>query len=862
MSPMPHDDIVLASALKYAARGWRVLPVQPNGKAPLGTLVPNGLHNATSNAATIREWWGKAPDSNVGITTGAASGLVVLDVDPRHGGDIALAELEQQYGSLPTTVRSHTGGGGAHVLFAYPIAQGVLRNAVKIGGNDGLDLRADGGYIVAPPSTHASGEKYRWAPRCGPDEIGLAPMPTWLLDLVQRRTPAVDLTQIRDAIVEGTRNSILTSLAGGMRRHGLSTDAITAALLVENARRGVPPLPEAEVKQIAASIGRYDAQPAGSPGPGRRTRAGDLVALVDAELFHTPDGEAFATFTVRDHHETWPLRSKGFRRWLSRRFYEKARTVPGAQALQDAIAVLEGRAVYDGAKQVVFLRVAEYEGTVYLDLANEQWSVARITPQGWDVVPDAPIKFRRSRGMGALPSPARDGRLDALRPFVNVATDTDWRLVAGWLVGALNPSGPYPVLVLHGEQGSAKSTIARVLRSLVDPNTSSLRTEPRDARDLMIAANNSWVLALDNLSSLAPWLSDALCRVSSGGGFATRELHTDSDEVLFDVQRPLILNGIAEVASRSDLLDRVLTLELPPISDATRRTEAEFWRTFYEARPQLLGALCDAVAASLRNRAMVRLEALPRMADFAVWVTAAESALGWPPGTFLEGYIGNRAEAHNVALDAAPVALEVRALLAERTSWTGTASDLLGLLGDRADAAVVRQRTWPHTPRALGIALRRLAPNLRAIGIVIEPSREAGGGRRRLITLRTEARATVPIVPSVPGPFSQSDLSAERRARATGADGWDDESRHCSDGTQNVDGARPHSLETSAPWPKSIRALGPLQVGAFSPCACCGVGTWVRYGNRALCPRCAKEAASAASEPGSSDGFRDPQRHD
>jgi hypothetical protein len=877
MNSATTDVAALASALTYAARGWLVLPVQPNGKAPLGALASRGLHDATTDAVTIRRWWTEAQDANVGIGTGAASGLVVLDVDPRHGGDRALAELEQKYGSLPATIRARTGGGGAHAFFSYPIAPGGVRNAVGIGGHAGLDLRGDGGYIVAPPSRHASGGQYRWEPGCGPDEIRLAQMPTWLLALVQRRPSAASSLHAEDAIADGTRSSTLTSLAGTMRRRGMTTDAITAALLTENARRCVPPLPEEEVKRIAASVGRYDAPAASSPAMARRTRAGDLVALVDAELFHTTDGEPFATFTVGHHRETWPLKSKGFRRWLSRRFYEHTGAVPGDQALQAAIAVLEGRAVWDGAQHTVFVRVARHEDAVYIDLANDAWNVVRITPGGWEIVSDPPIKFRRSRGTGALPLAASGGRLDALRPFINVATETDWKLVVSWLVGAFNPIGPYPLLALHGEQGSAKSTTARVLRSLIDPNTSPLRTEPRDVRDLMIAANNSWVLALDNLSSIAPWLSDALCRVSSGGGYATRELHTDTDEVLFDVQRPIILTGIADVASRSDLLDRVIILELPAIPDARRQTESEFWRIFDEARPLLLGALCDAVAAALRNRTAVTLGALPRMADFAVWVTAAEPTLGWSRGRFLVAYIGNRAEAHDVALDASPVAGEVRALLAEYGNWMGTAGDLLRTLSDRADAALLRQRTWPSTPRALAGALRRLASNLRAIGIAIEFSREPGGSRRRLVTLRAQAAATVstvPIVSSVSASCGEADVSTDLDRRPVSRDGRDDESRLCLEGDRTSEDGEQHSngaLEPSVDgreaeifWPERIAGLGQRRVDAYSPCAQCGTGTWARYGDRALCRRCARQTASLTpANVGDGEGPRDPQgRHD
>jgi hypothetical protein len=307
------------------------------------------------------------------------------------------------------------------------------------------------------------------------------------------------------------------------------------------------------------------------------SQATDLVALAAAaELFHDPPGEAYATIEVADHHETWLVKSKGFRRWLARRYHQVHERTPGSQAVQDALGVLEGKALFEGIEAPVYVRLAEDEGTIYLDLANDRWEVVKITRDGWDVVSVSPVKFRRTRGMLPLPYPVRGGSLDALQAFVNVGIDAeeDWILLISWLIAAFRPRGPYPVLVLHGEQGSAKSTTVRVLRSLLDPNVAALRADPRDAHDLVIAANNGWVIGLDNLSHLPPWLSDAVCRLATGGGFSTRELYTDNDEVLFDAQRPVILNGIEELATRGDLLDRSLVLHLPTIKDIERKAEA------------------------------------------------------------------------------------------------------------------------------------------------------------------------------------------------------------------------------------------------------------------------------------------------
>ena len=234
-------------------------------------------------------------------------------------------------------------------------------------------------------------------------------------------------------------------------------------------------------------------------------------------------------------------------------------------------------------------------------------------------------------------------------------------------MACLRPTGPYPVLALHGEQGSAKSTTSRALRALIDPNAAPIRSEPREVRDLMITASNSWMVVYDNLSRLPMWLSDAICRMATGGGFATRELYSDSEESIFNAQRPVVLNGIEELAIRSDLLDRSIMLYLPTIPTKHRRTEAEYWQAFDAAQPQLLGALLSAVSSAIRDQKAVTAPELPRMADFALWAMAAESAFDLPGGlTFLDAYTGNRESANTLALESVPIVRPLAELLSSR----------------------------------------------------------------------------------------------------------------------------------------------------------------------------------------------------
>jgi hypothetical protein len=344
------------------------------------------------------------------------------------------------------------------------------------------------------------------------------------------------------------------------------------------------------------------------------------------EVFHTPggyDSEGYTTLEVNGHRESWPISSKGFRRWLSKRFYDEHSKAPGSQALQDALNVIAGKAVHEGPEHEIAVRLAEQGGNIWLDLADPDWRAVRVGPGGWEVVSDCPVRFVRKRGMLALPEPARGGRIEELRPLVNLPDDDSWVLFVAWLVAALRPGRPFPILAVNGEQGSAKSTLCRMARALLDPNVSPLRRPPRDDRDLMIAASNGWVVGYDNLSGIRPELSDTLCCLATGGGFGTRELYTDDDEKLFAAMRPVLVNGIEDLATRADLLDRALTLTLPAIPDEKRRDEGGLWRQYEEVRPRVLGALLDAVSAALRDLPDTRLTSKPRMADFALWVTAA-----------------------------------------------------------------------------------------------------------------------------------------------------------------------------------------------------------------------------------------------
>ena len=510
------------------------------------------------------------------------------------------------------------------------------------------------------------------------------------------------------------------------------------------------------------------ARPTSSSGGGSRVRAtaNRLIRLADdVELFQTPEGSAMGTFPVGAHLETWELSSRKFRGWLANRFHTAEKSSPSGPALQEAIEVLEGKALHEGARIPVHIRLAELDGRIYLDLANDAWECVEISPSGWSLAPAPPVRFRRSGTLLRLPRPEGGGTAEELFRFINVPNPDDRVLVTAWLVAVLRPRGPYPILLLHGEQGSAKSTTARILGSVIDPSRAGLRAEPRSVHDLMIAAHNSHVIALDNLSSLPNWMSDALCRVSSGGSFAARKLYSDLEETFLTAQRPVILNGIEVPITRADLLDRTIVIELPHISEASRRVEAELFAEFELARPRILGALLDAISAALRNLNLTKRAHLPRMADFALWVSAAEGCLGLEEGEFIDIYRRNLASANDLALESSPVATAILLFVRGKVEWTGSCSDLMRELVELEAQGGANPRGLPTSARAMRSALERSVPSLRAEGVQVTfPPRSKSG---RLVTL--ELLPGIPSRPSQSSSVSPAEPHLSPNGRSTAA---------------------------------------------------------------------------------------------
>ena len=383
-------------------------------------------------------------------------------------------------------------------------------------------------------------------------------------------------------------------------------------------------------------------------------------------------------------------------------FRHTGRAAP-QQALADALLVVEGLA--QEAEEIdLFLRVARNAGVLWLDLGDSTGRAIRITGDGWTLA-EPPVLFKRTALNGPLPEPVRGGHLDELWDHLHVPA-SDRPLVAAWIVSSLLHDVPHPVLAFFGEQGTAKTTNQKKLVTVIDPGPVPTRKPPRDPESWVTAAAGSWIVGLDNLSDIQPWLSDSICRAVTGDGDVRRKLYTDGEHAVFAFRRVIILNGIDLGALRGDLAERVLPIHLETITESQRLSEDEIWPKWKEAHSRILGAVLDLAVSVVRLLPLVRLESKPRMADFSRILAAVDKVMGTQG---LDHYFQKQTA---IATDSLTgdvfTAGIIDRLMGE---FTGTSAELLAHL-----TLEKPPKGWPSNARAVTQRLHRHAPALRKAG--------------------------------------------------------------------------------------------------------------------------------------------------
>ena len=473
-------------------------------------------------------------------------------------------------------------------------------------------------------------------------------------------------------------------------------------------------------ERTPGSVSLYDAE-------GRKRPQADVLLEIGRKhrLFRDTSGDAYAQVAHGGHLEVHAVESKSYREHLAAEFYKLANRGSSRSAMTDAIDTLAAQARFGGEALPVWLRTAREDGALVIDRGDVDWSEIHVDVIGWEMATGGGTMFRRAHRTLPLPLPEETERpavaFARLWNYANVA-QADRVLVAAFILGAFKPEGPYPLLMVSGEQGTGKSTFSRLLKRLIDPSAAPLRQPPKEPRDVLVAAINTWLLCLDNLSWLPPELSDTLCRISTGGAISERTLFSNLDETLVEVQRPVVMNGIEELATRPDLAQRGIHIELEPVKRVM--PEAQLFREFDADAPGIFAAILNALALCLGGHKRVKLDPMPRMADFACWAAAGLPALGYETSDFLDAYQANQNAGLRLGLDSSPVGRALLQFMQGRKEWRGTATDLLHEIG-ALPGVDQRSKQWPRTSRALSAALTRLGPAMRTAGIERQVERSA-----------------------------------------------------------------------------------------------------------------------------------------
>jgi hypothetical protein len=497
-------------------------------------------------------------------------------------------------------------------------------------------------------------------------------------------------------------------------------------------------------KELGVRIKTLDAavsKARGDDGIEGDSQADIAIALFNksgARLFHDDEGAPFAEVPIDDHMEIWPVESRQFKKWMNFLFWNNQKKALKEQPRKEAIGTLAGLAEIEGDEHKVYLRAAYQDGRHYVDLCDERWRVVEIDISGWRLLDRSPVKFRRTSNMEALPEPVKGGDHSLLWSLVNIR-EQDQLFILAWIIDSMRENTQCPVLEIVGGHGSAKSTVHKFIRRLIDPNTVDLRTAPKNDDDVMVAARNNRCVSFENMSSASARMQDKLCVIATGGGQAGRELYTNFDETTMRALNPIIINGINPIITAGDLADRAIRIHVPKLDSRKIRQESEISEAYAESQPAIFSGVLDVFVAAIGVIDSVHIVDKPRMLDFSILGEAIGQAIG-SEDSFTQSYIAMRESLLIEATQGSPVIMAIVEMITNESTYHGTYKDLLTKLDD--DKYRSRGEGWPNSPRGLSGLITRHEPGLSAMGFKISRSEHGKiGNKVKIELLKKSVRA-------------------------------------------------------------------------------------------------------------------------
>ncbi|MFZ3011860.1 MAG: bifunctional DNA primase/polymerase [Minisyncoccia bacterium] len=699
-------------ALYYQNLGLSIIPVGLNKKSLVDWKI---YEDRSPNVDEINTWWEQWPWANPALITGKVSGVVALDLDIKHN------RTSKEF-QIPPTVSARSGSGGEHFFFKYP--SGVYVKSGSAISGEGVDSRAEKGYILLAPSINENGGKYEWIIPLESKE-DLAEMPEWFKKLTTENTSDRKWLNAKDGVSEGSRNDTAASRAGKILSSTdpkLWEDVGWEQLKVWN-EKDTPPLSEKELRGVWESIKRIhenDIQD-GSKGSQASILLESILSRKDVSLFHDEQGRGYISMAIDGHQEIWSCGGRKIKLWLSSEIHRTQEKAPTAEVKKSILSVLEGKACFEGSEIKLHDRVAWHGDEIFYDLTNSKWQIVKIAKEGWEIVDNPPTIFKRYPHHKEQVTPVKNGNVKLFLDYINVANPEHQLLLLIFLISCFIPDFPHVMLVVFGAQGSSKSTLSKLARLVVDPSLIDVASFPHSQRELIQALAHHYFLFFDNVSHITEEESDTLCKAITGGGHVKRELYENDEDIIYTFMRCIGMNGINLVTTRPDLLERSLLLELERIDPADRKTEKELYQNFAKDLPSILGGIFDVLVKAIQIQPTIKLDSHHRMADWSLWGCAITEALGYSKDEFLKAYQNNITRQSEMLLNENIVAITLFSFVEEKKEWEGTATELLQELYKRTplDYFEKQEKYWPRSAASLMRKINELRTYLRQIGISV-----------------------------------------------------------------------------------------------------------------------------------------------
>jgi Bifunctional DNA primase/polymerase, N-terminal len=778
----------LHAAERYIRAGFAVVPIPHRSKRP----VLEGWEALRLTPNTLPEHFNGKPQ-NVGLILGQPSGgLVDVDQDAPEATKIAGRFL------TPTLTSGRESSPHSHWWYVSPEAQTAKFKDVD--GTTLVELRSTGCQTIVAPSVHPDGERVVWhesdsePARVSAGELATRVRELATATLIARHVPPV-----------GGRHDYAMALSGFLLRSGRLDEQTVLKVLKaawhaagadsRDALRDLESIVRDTVENLAVSepvvggptleelcpgvVGllykwwRWERQRQEEATPAekedRRNQADRLIgyALEDSSaLFVDQHGAPHALVAG----EPLPLNSRCYS-WLRRLMWEHEERAVNGEYLKTAAGTLAAHGEFSGEVRELHTRAAWHEGTLYYELRPGR--VVRVGASGWGFAENPPVLFRRFPNLKPLPDPEPGGDVRSLASsYANLKTNRDKRLFTAYAATLPLPHVGRPIFNASGAMGSGKTTIQRLIKRLLDPTAPE--TVRFDPRDFLQKASHAFTVMLDNQNTIPEWAADTLCRLVTGEADSKRRLYTDDEDVIVELRRVVLLNGINVPTDRGDVLDRSLVVELERIPDGERKTEEELWERFEEEHPKLLGALFGVLSEAIALKTSIKLSRRPRLADWGEYAAAVYEVIGWGAETFLEDWDEVVRVQNQATLDGSPVAQAIIKFMEDKDEYTATSSEMhskLKVVAAQLGVDVDRDKAWPKSARWLWRRIKEVLPLLVAAGIEAGRVEDRSGSNITLRKVPTGDATNATGGENREGKPKEGGIKAEDDATANATDG-------------------------------------------------------------------------------------------